>query len=158
MEILSILKNKVISAVEILEKKEILPSGLNKSLITIEKPKDESFGELSTNASMVLAKGAGIRPRDLAVKLVDILKEDEMISTADIAGPGFINFRIYKKFWIKLVKKILEDGQKFGLKNIGDNKKVNIEFVSANPTGPLHVGHCRGAVFGDVLSNLLIFN
>ena len=148
MEILSILKNKVISAVEVLEKQEILSSGLNKSLITIEKPKDESFGEFSTNASMVLAKDAGIRPRDLAVKIVDILKEDEMISSADIAGPGFINFRLYKKIWIKLVKKILEDGEKFGFRNIGENKKVNIEFVSANPTGPLHVGHTRGAIFG----------
>ena len=101
-------------------------SGLNKSLITIEKPKDESFGELSTNVSMVLAKDAGIRPRDLAVKIVDILKEDEMISSADIAGPGFINFRLYKKIWIKLVKKILEDGEKFGL-NISyseDGKKL----------------------------------
>ena len=97
MEILSVLKNKVISAVEILEKQEILPSGLNKSLITVEKPKDESFGELSTNVSMVLAKDAGIRPRDLAAKIVDILKEDEMISSIGIAGPGFINFRIYKK-------------------------------------------------------------
>jgi len=155
MEILSILKNKVISAVEVLEKQEILSSGLNKSLITIEKPKDESFGELSTNVSMVLAKDAGIRPRDLAVKIVDILKEDEMISSADIAGPGFINFRLYKKIWIKLVKKILEDGEKFGFRNIGENKKVNIEFVSANPTGPLHVGHTRGAIFGDVLANLL---
>ena len=155
MEILSILKHKVLSAVEILEKEEILPSNLNKSLITIEKPKDESFGELSTNVSMVLAKDAGIRPRDLAVKIVNILKEDEMISSAEIAGPGFINFRIYKKFWIKLVKKILEDGEKFGFKNIGENKTVNIEFVSANPTGPLHVGHTRGAIFGDVLANLL---
>ena len=155
MEILNVLKDKVISAVKILEKQEILPSGLNKSLITIEKPKDESFGELSTNVAMVLAKDARIRPRDLATKIVDILKEDEMISSADIAGPGFINFRLYKKFWIKLVKKILEEGEKFGFKNIGENKKVNIEFVSANPTGPLHVGHTRGAIFGDVLANLL---
>lgn len=155
MEILSILKNKVLSAVEMLEKKGILPSHLNKSLITIEKPKDESFGELSTNVSMVLAKSAGIKPRDLAVKIVAILKKDEMIRSIEIAGPGFINFRIYKKFWIKLITKILEDGEKFGLKNIGRNKTVNIEFVSANPTGPLHVGHTRGAIFGDVLANLL---
>ena len=95
MEILSILKNKVISAVEILEKQEILPSGLNKSLITIEKPKDESFGELSTNVSMVLAKDAN-SPRDLAVKIVDILKEDEMISSADIAGPDLLTLNLQK--------------------------------------------------------------
>ncbi len=155
MEILSILRNKVISAVELLEKQKILPSDLNKSLITIEKPKDESFGELSTNVSMVLAKDARIKPRDLAIKIVDILKKDEIISSAEIAGPGFINFRIYKKFWFKLIKQILEDGEKFGFTNIGDNKTVNIEFVSANPTGPLHVGHTRGAIFGDVLANLL---
>ena len=155
MEILSILKNKVISAVEELEKQKILPNDLNKSLITIEKPKDESFGELSTNVSMILAKQARVKPRDLATKIVDILQDDEMISSAEIAGPGFINFRIHKKFWIKLLNKILEDGEKFGFKNIGENKTVNIEFVSANPTGPLHVGHTRGAIFGDVLANLL---
>ena len=155
MEILSVLKNKVISAVEELEKNKILPNDLNKSLITIEKPKDESFGELSTNASMILAKQARVKPRDLAAKIVDILQDDEMISSAEIAGPGFINFRINKKFWIKLLNKILEDGEKFGFKNIGENKTVNIEFVSANPTGPLHVGHTRGAIFGDVLANLL---
>ena len=155
MEIFSIIKNKVLSAVELLEEQEFLPSDLNKSLITVEKPKDESFGELSTNVSMVLAKDAGIKPRDLAFKIVDILQKDEMISSAEIAGPGFINLKIYKKFWIKLVKQILEEGEKFGFKNIGKNKKVNVEFVSANPTGPLHVGHTRGAIFGDVLANLL---
>ena len=81
-----------------------------------------------------------------------------MIESAQIAGPGFINFIIYKQFWIKLIKKILEDGERFGFKNIGKGKTVNIEFVSANPTGPLHVGHCRGAVLGDVVSNMLSFN
>ena len=155
MEIFNLLKEKVIGAVEKLEKKEILPSDLNKDSIIIEKPKDESFGEISTNVSMILAKQAGINPRFLASKLVEILKEDDMIKSAEIAGPGFINFRIHKRFWIKLVSKILEEGEKFGFKNIGEGKTVNIEFVSANPTGPLHVGHTRGAVFGDTLANLL---
>ena len=128
---------------------------ISKDSITVEKPKDESFGELSTNVSMVLAKQASIKPRDLAGYLIKILKKDTMIESAQIAGPGFINFIIYKQFWIKLIKKILEDGEKFGFKNIGKGKTVNIEFVSANPTGPLHVGHTRGAIFGDTLANLL---
>ena len=96
MDITNILKDKIMLAVEKLENQSVLPKDLKKDSITVEKPKDESFGELSTNVAMVLAKDARIRPRDLAAKIVDILKEDEMISSADIAGPGFINFRLYK--------------------------------------------------------------
>ena len=155
MEITNILKDKIMLAVEKLENQSVLPKDLKKNSITVEKPKDESFGELSTNVSMVLAKQADIKPRDLASYLIKILKKDQMIESAQIAGPGFINFIIYKQFWIKLIKKILEDGERFGFKNIGKGKTVNIEFVSANPTGPLHVGHTRGAIFGDTLANLL---
>ena len=155
MEITNILKDKIILAVEKLENQGVLPKDLKKDSITVEKPKDESFGELSTNVSMVLAKQANIKPRDLAGYLIKILKKDQMIESAQIAGPGFINFIIYKQFWIKLIKKILEDGERFGFKNIGKGKTVNIEFVSANPTGPLHVGHTRGAIFGDTLASLL---
>ena len=155
MEITNILKDKIMLAVEKLENQSVLPKDLKKNSITVEKPKDESFGELSTNVSMVLAKQADIKPRDLASYLIKILKKDQMIESAQIAGPGFINFIIYKQFWIKLIKKILEDGERFGFKNIGKGKTVNIEFVSANPTGPLHVGHTRGAIFGDTLASLL---
>ena len=155
MEITNILKDKIMLAVEKLENQSVLPKDLKKNSITVEKPKDESFGELSTNVSMVLAKQADIKPRDLASYLIKILKKDQMIESAQIAGPGFINFIIYKQFWIKLIKKILEDDERFGFKNIGKGKTVNIEFVSANPTGPLHVGHTRGAVFGDTLASLL---
>ena len=155
MDITNILKDKIMLAVEKLENQSVLPKDLKKDSITVEKPKDESFGELSTNVSMVLAKQANIKPRNLAGYLIKILKKDTMIESAQIAGPGFINFTIYKQFWIKLIKKILEDGEKFGFKNIGKGKTVNIEFVSANPTGPLHVGHTRGAIFGDTLASLL---
>ena len=155
MDITNILKDKIMLAVEKLENQSVLPKDLKKDSITVEKPKDESFGELSTNVSMVLAKQANIKPRNLAGYLIKILKKDTMIESAQIAGPGFINFIIYKQFWIKLIKKILEDGERFGFKNIGKGKTVNIEFVSANPTGPLHVGHTRGAIFGDTLASLL---
>ena len=155
MEITNILKDKIMLAVEKLENQSVLPKDLKKDSITVEKPKDESFGELSTNVSMVLAKQADIKPRDLAGYLIKILKKDQMIESAQIAGPGFINFIIYKQFWIKLIKKILKDSERFGFKNIGKGKTVNIEFVSANPTGPLHVGHTRGAIFGDTLASLL---
>ena len=155
MEITNILKDKIMLAVEKLENQSVLPKDLKKNSITVEKPKDESFGELSTNVSMVLAKQADIKPRDLASYLIKILKKDQMIESAQIAGPGFINFIIYKQFWIKLIKKILKDNERFGFKNIGKGKTVNIEFVSANPTGPLHVGHTRGAIFGDTLASLL---
>ncbi len=155
MEITYILKDKILLAVEKLENQSVLPKHLKKDSITVEKPKDESFGELSTNVSMVLAKQANIKPRDLAGYLIKILNKDIMIESAQIAGPGFINFIIYKQFWIKLIKKILEDGERFGFNNIGKGKTVNIEFVSANPTGPLHVGHTRGAIFGDTLASLL---
>ena len=105
MEITNILKDKIILAVETLENQGVLPKDLKKDSITVEKPKDESFGELSTNVSMVLAKQADIKPRDLAGYLIKILKKDQMIESAQIAGPGFINFIIYKQFWIKLIKK-----------------------------------------------------
>ena len=91
----------------------------------------------------------------LKLKIINIIIKDEIIDSAEIAGPGFINFRLNKEFWFNLVKKILKNGETFGFSNFGKNKKVNLEFVSANPTGPLHVGHTRGAVFGDVLANLL---
>ncbi len=155
MEVFDILKNKVMSAVEKLEEQKILPPDLNKASIIVEKPKDETFGELSSNVAMVLSKQAGSMPRDLANKIINIIIKDEIIDSAEIAGPGFINFRLNKEFWFNLVKKILKNGETFGFSNFGKNKKVNLEFVSANPTGPLHVGHTRGAVFGDVLANLL---
>ena len=155
MEVFSVLKDKVLLAIKKLEQKKILPSDLDKSNITIERPKDERFGELSSNVSMVLAKQIDFQPRELANYIVNILKSDEMIDSAEIAGPGFINFNINKKFWIDLLGKILKEKGKFGILNLGNGKKINIEFVSANPTGPLHVGHTRGAIFGDVLANLL---
>ncbi|WP_019223484.1 arginine--tRNA ligase [Bartonella rattaustraliani] len=127
------------------------------SKITVDPPRDFSHGHLSTNAAMVLAKSVGLNPRALAEKIIELLKNDSAIDSIDIAGPGFINLRLTKPFWQDVVKSILELGLSYGRIPMGKGKRINVEYVSANPTGPMHVGHCRGAVVGDVLSNLLQF-
>ena len=125
--------------------------------IILETPPDKFNFDLSSNAAMILAKSNKENPRSIAEKIKEILlKEVNDFSEINVAGPGFLNFKLTLNAWIKIVEEILKTKKKYGSNN--KNKKVNIEFVSANPTGPLHVGHCRGAVFGDVLSNLLKFN
>ena len=125
--------------------------------IVIELPPEKFDYDFSSNAAMVLAKASKNNPRDLAVKLKKILLNEVVdFSKIDIAGPGFLNIKLTNKAWIKFIENTLKNKKKFGSDK--NKKKFNIEFVSANPTGPLHVGHCRGAVFGDVLSNLLKFN
>ena len=155
MDVLTNLRDKIISVVKILEDQEIIAPGINKDSIAVETPKDDSFGDLSSNVAMVLSKKASLNPRELAQYFVDEFAEDSIIETVEVAGPGFLNFRLKNNLWFKVVVAILEAGTSFGLKKVGKGKTVNIEFVSANPTGPLHVGHTRGAVFGDVLANLL---
>ena len=125
--------------------------------IILETPPDKFNFDLSSNAAMILAKSNKENPRSIAEKIKEILlKEVNDFSEINVAGPGFLNFKLTLNAWIKIIEEILKAKKKYGSNN--KNKKVNIEFVSANPTGPLHVGHCRGAVFGDVLSNLLKFN
>ena len=125
--------------------------------IILETPPDKFNFDLSSNAAMILAKSNKENPRSIAEKIKEILlKEVNDFSEINVAGPGFLNFKLTLNAWIKIIEEILKTKKKYGSNN--KNKKVNIEFVSANPTGPLHVGHCRGAVFGDVLSNLLKFN
>ena len=155
MDVLASLRDKIMSLVETLENQEIISSGLNKDSITVETPKDDAFGDLSSNVALVLSKQANSNPRELAKYFVKQLSKDHSIESIEIAGPGFLNFRLKNKFWIDVVISILEAGVYFGIEKVGTGKSVNIEFVSANPTGPLHVGHTRGAVFGDVLANLL---
>ena len=134
-----------------------LPQGLNFANVAVEPPRDSAHGDMATNAAMVLAKPAGLAPRAIADALAARLAKDPRISAADVAGPGFLNLRLSNLVWQSVVKAALTDGADFGRSNAGAGRKVNVEFVSANPTGPMHVGHVRGAVVGDALSNLLAF-
>ena len=130
-------------------------TGLPDAALQIDRPKDPSLGDLSCNIAMVLAKRAGIAPRDLATQIIDTLPDNTLIERCDIAGPGFINFFVNASHHTGVVRTILESGSAYGKSNSGAGRQVQVEFVSANPTGPLHVGHGRGAAIGDSLSRLL---
>ncbi|EKS40352.1 arginine--tRNA ligase [Afipia clevelandensis] len=134
-----------------------LPEGIDLSRVVVEPPKDAAHGDMATNAAMVLAKEAKAKPRDLADKIAAKLRADPLIEAVDIAGPGFINLTLKTSAWFGALRSVLEQGTGYGRSNIGAAEKVNVEYVSANPTGPMHVGHCRGAVFGDALASLLSF-
>ena len=136
----------------------ILPADTDFSQITVEPPKDSRHGDMATNAAMVLSKSVEIKPRELAKIISDSLSQNEIVLSVDIAGPGFINISLSEACWHSLLSCVLLNGINFGRSNIGYSKKVNVEFVSANPTGPLHVGHTRGAVFGDALASLLSYS
>ncbi len=153
MNLFAEIETEVQAALSALLKQEKLPDGLDTSRITVEPPRDASHGDMATNAAMVLAKPAEMKPRDVAELLVTELLKSDRIETADIAGPGFVNLRLANAAWTGLVPHILKVGQGYGDGAIGG--KVNVEYVSANPTGPMHVGHARGAVFGDALARLL---
>ena len=127
------------------------------SRVVVEPPRDTSHGDLATNAAMVLAKQVGLNPRELAGMIVDKLEIHADVRNAQIAGPGFINIILEQSYWAHHLGVILRSGDKYGAGLVSQGKKVNVEYVSANPTGPMHVGHCRGAVIGDALSNLLEF-
>src|SRR5664279_3853617 len=125
--------------------------------IVVEPPRDATHGDMATNAAMVLAKDAGKKPRDLAEAIAAALRADPVIAKVDVAGPGFINLALKPHVWGEELRVILDAGADYGSGTMGANEKVNVEYVSANPTGPMHVGHGRGAVFGDALANLLAF-
>ena len=148
---------RVIAANEALIASGFLPAGLNLSRITVEPPKDASHGDMATNAAMVLAKDAGKKPRDLADALAEKLRADPLIESVEIAGPGFINMTLKASAWLGALRAAIVAGEDYGRSRVGQGAKVNVEYVSANPTGPMHVGHCRGAVFGDALASLLAF-
>ncbi|NVN86405.1 MAG: arginine--tRNA ligase [Rhodopseudomonas sp.] len=135
----------------------VLPAGIDLARVVVEPPKDASHGDMASNAAMVLAKEAKAKPRDLAEKIAEKLRADELIAAVEIAGPGFINLTLKPKVWSDALRAILDAGAAYGRSDIGAREKVNVEYVSANPTGPMHVGHCRGAVFGDALASLLDF-
>jgi arginyl-tRNA synthetase len=130
---------------------------LDFSRIVVEPPRDASHGDAATNAAMVLAKGMGMNPRALADLIGEKLKQDPDIAEVGVAGPGFINIRLSVAYWQRLLSTMIQQGTDFGRSSVGKGHKVNVEYVSANPTGPMHVGHCRGAVVGDTLANLLGF-
>ncbi|WP_299552779.1 arginine--tRNA ligase [uncultured Tateyamaria sp.] len=134
-----------------------LPADLATHNVTVEPPRDAAHGDMATNAAMVLAKPAEMKPRDIAEALAKRLAEDDRITSAEVAGPGFLNLRLAPSVWQGVVGAVLAAGTEYGRSGLGTGQKVNVEYVSANPTGPLHVGHTRGAVFGDALASLLDF-
>ncbi|MET3612804.1 arginyl-tRNA synthetase [Rhizobium aquaticum] len=132
-------------------------AGADLSRITVEAPRDPAHGDVSTNVAMLLGKPLGMNPRDFANLVVEKLQADPDIADVSVAGPGFINIRLAPIYWQKLLNAMVSAGESFGRSDLGKGRKVNVEYVSANPTGPMHVGHCRGAVVGDTLANLLAF-
>src|SRR5690606_34183817 len=157
MNIFADFTSRISKAVESLDLKDKEGGAPDLSRIAVEPPRDASHGDLATNAAMVLAKPAGQNPRVLAERIADALKGDPDIASADVAGPGFVNLRLTDAFWQAHLSALLAAGTGYGRSEIGGGRKVNVEYVSANPTGPMHVGHCRGAVVGDTLANLLAF-
>ena len=155
MNIFARLHSDLLSILNELSAAKILPPDMRTDRISVESPRDATFGDMSSNAAMVLAKNAGMKPRDLAGLIVEKLEALPVVATAGIAGPGFINITLATSAWHDVLQTVLAEGPKFGASTIGAGEKVNVEYVSANPTGPLHIGHARGTVFGDVLASLL---
>jgi arginyl-tRNA synthetase len=148
---------RVRAAVEALAAEGALPGGLDLSRILVEPPREVAHGDMATNAAMVLAKPAGKKPRELAEAIAGKLRSEELIDEVVVAGPGFINLTLTRAAWIEELRAALAAGRDYGRSDVGRGEKVNVEYVSTNPTGPIHVGHGRGAVFGDALANLLAF-
>lgn len=146
------------TALDALEASGALPTGLDRGALTVEPPRDPSHGDLATNAAMVLAKPAGTNPRALADAIRLELEKIDEVTAVEIAGPGFLNLRLAPSAWISELRDIAALGADYGRSELGKGKTVNVEYVSANPTGPMHMGHCRGAVVGDALATLLEFS
>jgi arginyl-tRNA synthetase len=149
--------DRVVAAVRALGDAGTLPPGLDTARVVVEPPRDPSHGDMATNAAMVLAKEAGKKPRELAEAIAQRLREDPLVDKVEVAGPGFINLTLTPAAWTAALASAIRAGRDYGASAVGGGEKVNVEYVSANPTGPMHVGHCRGAVFGDALANLLAF-
>lgn len=157
MNLFSDIRTLVLAEISAMMAAGDLPDGLELGAVAVEPPRDASHGDMATNAAMVLAKPAGLPPRAIADKLAARLKADPRIADVAVAGPGFLNLSLVPSIWAGLLAATLKSGAQVGRGTIGAGIKVNIEFVSANPTGPMHVGHVRGAVFGDALARLLAF-
>jgi len=153
----ALVHSRIVVALEALQHEGALPPGLDFAATEVASPREAAHGELASNAAMVLAKPARLPPRVIAEKLAAKLAAAPDIAKAEIAGPGFVNLTFAPSFWQAVVTQILKEGADYGRSDVGAGGRINIEYVSANPTGPMHVGHCRGAVFGDALANLLAF-
>ena len=154
MNVFADIRALVMTCLDTLEAAGTLPAGLNRSAITVEPPRDAAHGDMATNAAMVLAKPAKMNPRAIAEALAAELGKDARVIVAEVAGPGFLNMRLADGVWAGVIKAALTDAS-YGQSKLGAGQKMMVEYVSANPTGPLHVGHTRGAVFGDALASLL---
>ena len=151
-------EDEIAAIMQSLEADKLVPSGIDSRRAVVELPRDETHGDLATNIAMVCAKPAGMKPRDLAEMVAKRLEALEQVAAVEIAGPGFINIHLHEGQWGLEVSNILDAGDTYGRSNIGAGRPVNVEFVSANPTGPLHAAHARGAIFGDALAHLLDFS
>ncbi|MES0824101.1 arginine--tRNA ligase [Ruegeria sp. SCP11] len=158
MNLFSEIRGLVLDALAQMQSEGALPEGLSFDNVAVEPPRDAAHGDMATNAAMVLAKPAKMKPRDIADVLAGKLAADERITSAEVAGPGFLNLRLAPSVWQGVLAAVLEKGTDYGRSTMGQGQKVNVEYVSANPTGPLHVGHTRGAVFGDALASLLAYS
>jgi arginyl-tRNA synthetase len=157
MNLFTDIRSLVLDCLNAMVAEGTLPEGLDFANVAVEPPRDAAHGDMATNAAMVLAKPAKMKPRDIAEALATKLAADARVTSAEVAGPGFLNLRLDQGSWQAVLSNVLAEGTNFGRSNMGEGKKVNVEYVSANPTGPLHVGHTRGAVFGDALASLLDF-
>ena len=153
MNLFRAFQDDVVAIVEKLVKSGSLPEGLDTSRITVEPPRDATHGDISTNAAMLLAKPAGMKPRDVAEMIAPEIVALKGVAKVDVAGPGFINAGLTDEYWHDRLVYVLKAGTAYGASEIGGGEKINVEYVSANPTGPLHVAHARGAVIGDALLN-----
>ena len=157
MNLFAEIRSLVIDSLQQMQAQGDLPDGLSFDAVTVEPPRDAAHGDMATNAAMVLAKPSKCKPRDIAQKLAARLSADPRLASVEVAGPGFLNLRLSPNLWADVLRAILTDQDGYGRATIGAGLKVNVEYVSANPTGPLHVGHTRGAVFGDALASMLDF-
>ena len=158
MTLFSRFSDHIGAALDALAARDALPGGLDRGAISVEPPRDPAHGDVATNAAMVLAKPAGMNPRALADLLVAELGKLDEVTEASVAGPGFINLRLADDSWRDELALIFGEGGDYGRSTMGQGRRVNVEYVSANPTGPMHVGHCRGAVVGDALAALLEYS
>ncbi len=158
MNLFGEIRDNILAELAAMMREGALPAGLALENVAVEPPRDPAHGDMATNAAMVLARPAGMKPRDIAAALAQRLEGHPRIRSAEVAGPGFLNLRLAPGTWGELVEAILAAPEAYGRSQMGRGKRVNVEYVSANPTGPLHVGHSRGAVFGDALAALLEYS
>ncbi|MEE8248481.1 MAG: arginine--tRNA ligase, partial [Alphaproteobacteria bacterium] len=155
MNVFSYFRRQIAIAVAALAEAGALPANLDLGAVAVEPPRDAGHGDVASNVGMVLASQAGKKPREIAQSVAGALAQLPEVAAAEVAGPGFLNLRLSDDFWRARLVDVLEAGRDYGASDLGQGRRVNVEYVSTNPTGPLHVGHGRGAVFGDALAAVL---